>query len=458
MASITQLRPQAPGRPIDVLMSPIHGFLRVEAAAGVLLLACTLIAVVWANSPWSDGYHHFWHTDVSVEFGDHALSLSLAHFVNDALMAVFFFVVGLEIKRELLVGELASPRKAMLSIIAALGAMATPAVIFALSNAGTENVRGWAIPTATDIAFAVGVMAMLGKRVPLSLKVFLTALAIVDDIGAVIVIAIFYTSEISVFSFLVANGFLAASIVANRLGVRTPICYAVIGVLMWVFLLQSGVHATIGGVLMALTIPASMRINGEAFTNFARQAVKEFEDAGGDRDNIMTNDRRQAAVRGLQVACEYVQTPLNRLEHGLHPWVAYLIMPIFALANAGVTIGEGGVQALTTGAGLGIILGLAVGKPVGLVLSVWLAVKSGLCRLPEHATWRHIIGTGFLAGIGFTMSLFIANLAFRDHDTLDAAKLGILAGSLVSGVAGFLLLYTARRVGSDGEATPVDIH
>ncbi|MCL4209575.1 MAG: Na+/H+ antiporter NhaA [Phycisphaerales bacterium] len=440
MAHIPQLRPDVPGRPIDVLMSPIHGFLRVEAAAGVLLLVCTMFAVVWANSPWSESYHHFWHTDVSVEFGDHALTLSLAHFVNDALMAVFFFVVGLEIKRELLVGELASPRKAMLSIVAALGAMAAPALIFVLCNTGTENVRGWAIPTATDIAFAVGVMAMLGRRIPLSLKVFLTALAIVDDIAAVIVIALFYTSEISMFSFLVANGFLVASIIANRLGVRTPICYAVIGVLMWVFLLQSGVHATIGGVLMALTIPASMRINGEAFTIFARRAIKEFEDAGGDRDNIMTNERRQGAVRGLQVACEYVQTPLNRLEHGIHPWVAYLIMPVFALANAGVTIGDGAVGAITSGAGLGIVLGLVVGKPLGLILTVWLAVKSGLCKLPEGAAWRHIVGTGFLAGIGFTMSLFIANLAFRDHDTLDAAKMGILAGSLVSGVTGFLLL------------------
>jgi len=445
MSARTIPRAATDDRLIDRLLNPVHQFLRIEAAGGILLLGCTLVALVWANSPWAAGYEHFWHSDLTVSFGDRVFRMSLGHFVNDGLMAIFFFVVGLEIKRELLVGELASLRKASVPIAAAIGGMLAPALIYVIVIAarGGHGYQGWAVPMATDIAFALGVMAMLGRRVPLSLKVFLTALAIVDDIGAVIVIALFYTSEISFLALGLATGMIVVSAVANRLGVRTPLVYAGIGLVMWLLLLQSGVHATIGGVLLALTIPASMRIKGTKFSAFARSMVDTFDEAGGHEKDILTNPRRQSAVGALQQACEHVQTPLNRLEHGLHPWVAFTIMPIFALANAGINLGAGFGDAAGSGIGVGVALGLLLGKPLGVCLATFIAVKAGLGPMPEGATWRMIIGTGFLAGIGFTMSLFIANLGFGAAGELQLAKTGILAGSLIAGVIGFVVLRAA---------------
>jgi len=459
MVSHSRMQPGSPTRPIDTLMSPINRFLSEEPAGGILLLAATVIALAWANSPWGDTYEDFWHTYVSVSYGDYKLKMSLAHFVNDGLMAVFFFVVGLEIKRELLVGELASVRKAAIPIAAAIGGMAAPALVYVLFNldAGPDSLRGWAIPTATDIAFVVGVMAMLGRRVPLSLKVFVTALAIVDDIGAVLVIALFYTERLSLVAFGVANGFLALSIIANVLHVRTPIVYGIIGLFLWLFLLQSGVHATVGGVLMALTIPSRMRIDGARFLDFSREALNEFEDAGGRSEHIMTSRRRQESVQGLEDACEHVLTPLSRLEHMLHPWVIFLVMPIFALANAGVILGADAVDALGSGVGLGVAVGLFVGKPLGVVAATWIAIKLGVGELPTGSNWRQLLGAGCLAGIGFTMSLFIANLAFGDAPELQFAKMGILGGSLIAGVVGFILLRTAsgprERAGQPSEDT-----
>jgi NhaA family Na+:H+ antiporter len=440
-------------RPIDILLSPIQFFLRVQAAGGILLLACTAIALVWANSAWGDAYHDFWHTYLSVGFGDTSVKMSLAHFVNDGLMAIFFFVVGLEIKREMLVGELASLRKAAIPITAAVGGMLVPALIFFAFAGRGAGKEGWAIPMATDIAFAVGVMAMLGRRVPLALKVFLTALAIADDLGAVAVIAIFYGSDASYVTPMVetgpmlklagAGGLLVLSLVANLLGVRTPIVYAILGVFMWVMLLQSGVHATVGGVLLALTIPSKVRIDTGRFTTFARAAVDAFEKAGDADDHILTNPRRQSVVVGLEEACEHVQAPLGRLEHGLHRTVAFLIMPVFALANAGIPLGEGFGDAAGHGVGLGIGLGLLVGKPVGVVLFTWLALRLGLGQLPPGISMRQIVGAGFLAGIGFTMSLFITNLAYTEYGMLQLAKTSILVGSLVAGIVGFVILYTS---------------
>jgi NhaA family Na+:H+ antiporter len=444
-------------RPIDRIMSPIQRFLRIEAAGGILLLGATLVALVWANSPWAEGYHHFWHTKIEFGFGaDSPLEMSLAHFVNDGLMAVFFFVVGLEIKRELMVGELSSMRQAAMPLAAAVGGMIVPALIFVaiVLPSGRDGIEGWAIPMATDIAFAVGIMAMLGKRVSLSLKVFLTALAIVDDIGAVVVIATCYTSQILVVPLIIAGVMIATSLLANRLGIRTPLVYAILGLVMWLALLESGVHATIGGVLLALTIPTKMRIRGHYFVEFATQALEKFREAGGDEDDIITNPQRQSAVHGLEQACEAVQTPLNRLEHGLHTWVAFLIMPIFALANAGVTLGAGFGDAVGTGVGLGVALGLLIGKPAGILLATWAAVKTGLADLPAGSSFKQIVGAGFLAGIGFTMSLFIANLAYRgegEEGTLQLAKTGILCGSLVAGIVGFILLRTGAPPDVDTE-------
>ncbi|MHC4786818.1 MAG: Na+/H+ antiporter NhaA [Planctomycetota bacterium] len=439
------IAPPTDRRAIDRFLSPLVEFTRLEAAGGILLLICTAVAVAWANSPWRGSYFDFWHMPVAIEIGSLRLSESLAHWVNDGLMAIFFFVVGLEIKRELLVGELASPRKAAIPVAAAVGGMAVPALVYALVNFGGNGMAGWAIPAATDIAFALGIMALLGKRVPLSLKVFLMALAIVDDIGAVLVIAFFYTSDVSWSALGAAGAVLALLVVANILHVRKPIVYVALGLLLWVAFLLSGIHATLAGVLLAFTIPSQFRIRGADFIAFSRHALDEFERAGGNENDLITNQARQRWVHGLEMACEHVDTPLLRLEHALVPWVALAIMPIFALANAGVEIGGGIVPALGSRISLGIILGLVLGKQIGIMGCTWLAVRLGLGTLPEGLTWKHIYATSWLAGIGFTMSLFIAYLGFGEGEQLVLSKYGILAGSLAAGVVGYVLLRLATR-------------
>jgi NhaA family Na+:H+ antiporter len=441
------IAPPSDRRAVDRLLSPLAEFMRIEAAGGILLLAATAAALVWANSPWRQSYHDIWHTPLAIEIGSFVLSESLAHWVNDGLMAIFFFVVGLEIKRELLVGELASRRKAAIPIAAAVGGMAVPALVYVLVNLGGDGMAGWAIPSATDIAFALGVMALLGKRVPLTLKVFLTALAIVDDIGAVLVIALFYTSDISLVALAAAGALLALLVVANLLHVRKPVVYAALGVFLWLAFLQSGVHATIAGVVLAFTIPSRFRIRGADFIAFSRQALDEFERAGGNENDIMTNQARQKWLHGLEMACEHVDTPLLRLEHALIPWVSFVIMPVFALANAGVEIGGGFVPALGSRISLGIILGLVLGKQIGITLFTWLAVRLGLGSLPEGVTWKQVYATGWLAGIGFTMSLFIANLGFGAGEQLEMSRIGILCGSLLAGLIGYILLRLATRPG-----------
>jgi NhaA family Na+:H+ antiporter len=427
-------------RPIDRLLSPIREFLRIEAAGGILLIAATVIALVWANSPWAQSYDDFWHIPITVGIGSFQLSHTLAHWVNDGLMVIFFFVVGLEIKREMLVGELASPRKAAIPIAAAVGGMVAPALIYVAINAGGPAIGGWAIPCATDIAFALGVMAMLGKRVPVQLKVFLMALAIVDDIGAVLIIAFFYTSDLQWVALAAGAGVVVLLVAANALHVRQPAVYAFLGVLLWIAVLESGVHATLAGVVLAFTIPSKFRIQGHDFVMFARKAIDEFEAAGGDENDHMTNAERQRWVDGLEQACEHVQTPLLRLEHFLHPISSFFIVPVFALANAGVSIGVGVSEALMTRVSLGIILGLVLGKQVGIMLFTWLAVKLNLGSLGEGVGWKQVYAASWLAGIGFTMSIFIAALGFGSGEQLYAAKIGVLAGSLVSGVVGYTLL------------------
>ncbi len=436
----------APSRPIDWLLSPFQEFLRIEAAGGILLLATTAIALIWANSPWAQSYHDFWHIPVTVGIGSFQLSYSLSHWVNDGLMVIFFFVVGLEIKRELLVGELASPRKAAIPIAAAIGGMAVPALMYAVVNAGEPSLKGWAIPCATDIAFALGVLAMLGKRVPVQLKIFLMALAIVDDIGAVLIIAVFYTSEVSVTALGAAAIILVLLVAANLLHVRRITVYGVLGVLLWVAVLESGVHATIAGVVLAFTIPSKFRIQGADFVGFARKAIDEFEQAGGNENDCMFNRQRQRWVHSLETACEHVQTPLVRFEHGLHPWTSFVIVPIFAMANAGVTFGAGVGDALTTRISIGIILGLVLGKQAGIMLFTWLAVKLRLGSLADEINWKQVYAASWLAGIGFTMSIFIAYLGFGEGtENLDTAKIGVLAGSLIAGVTGFVLLRAFTR-------------
>jgi Na+:H+ antiporter, NhaA family len=430
--------------PIEQLLLPFQNFVKAEASSGILLILCTVIALVWANSPWAGIYTGLWQNKLTVGLGSFTLSKSLLLWINDGLMTVFFFVVGLEIKREILVGELASTRQAMLPITAALGGMIFPALLFVGFNAGQPSAPGWGIPMATDIAFALGILSLLGKRVPLSLKVFLTAVAIVDDIGAVLVIAVFYTAEIAWLNLVIGTGFLAVLIIANRVGVRQPLIYALLGIGLWLAFLKSGVHTTVAGVLLAMTIPSRTRINANEFLVRGRFFLDEFERSGAAGKSILTNKEQRAAVQALETACQQVEAPLQRLEHTLHPWVAYAIMPLFALANAGVSLGGNLAGALAEPAALGIIAGLVVGKQVGITLAVWLLAKSRIGARPTGVTWRHIYGASWLAGIGFTMSLFIASLAFGDTPLLATAKVGILAASLIAAVIGWLILRGAQ--------------
>lgn len=429
--------------PIEKLTYPIHEFLHQQASGGILLIIATVIALAWANSPFAESYYHMWHTYIKIDIGGVGLNYSLHHWINDGLMVIFFFVVGLEIKRELLVGELSTAKKAALPIAAALGGMIFPAIIYSVFNLGSESASGWGIPMATDIAFVVGILALLGNRVPLALKIFILALAIVDDLGAVLVIAIFYTSNISVTSLFIAGGLIILLIAMNRMGVRSLLMYTLVGVALWLAFLKSGVHATVAGVLLAFTIPVSSRINTMKFKKETETLIKDFDNAGEHGEDVLTNSERLSIIDKIENNCEKILTPLQRFEHGLHPWVSFFIMPVFALANAGVTIGSGLSSALTHPVSIGIILGLFLGKQIGIFGFSYLAVKLKLASEPEGVSWKKIYAASVLAGIGFTMSLFIANLAFNSPELLNISKVGILTGSLLSGIVGFIILKSA---------------
>ncbi len=431
--------------PIERALYPLRAFMHAEASGGIVLIIAALAALIWANSPWSDSYTSLWETKVTIGPAGFQLSETMLHWVNDGLMAIFFFVVGLEIKREVLVGELASMRQAAVPAAAALGGMLVPAMIYVAITAGRNGANGWGIPMATDIAFALGVLALLGRRVPDSLRIFLTALAIVDDLGAVLVIAIFYTSEIAWGPLGAAAVFLIALVALNRLGARKPLTYAIVGIGLWVALLQSGVHATIAGILLALTIPARNYVDTDEFSRRASKALDDFAKAGESGTQTLTNAEQQAALSEIEDLSARVQSPLQRLEHALHPWVAFVIVPLFALANAGAKLGGGTgfFQPVT----IGVLAGLVIGKQIGITGACWIAARSGIARLPRGMTWWHVYGAAWLGGIGFTMSLFIASLGFGEGSLLDSAKLGILAASLVAGIGGWTILWgTSRRM------------
>jgi len=426
--------------PIEKILRPFQVFLHAEASGGILLLICTVIALVWANTPFAESYFHLWHTNISIQIGDFVLSHSLHHWINDGLMAIFFFVVGLEIKREFLVGELSSAQKAALPVAGALGGMIFPALIYTLFNFGTEGSSGWGIPMATDIAFVIGILALLGPKVPIGLKIFLIALAIADDIGAVLVIAIFYTSDISFLSLLIGAGFIVLLIAANLLGIKNLLIYTILGFGLWLAFLYSGVHATVAGVLLAFTIPATSRINSKEFMEEGEKLIRDFDLAGEEVESTFTNEERLIAAQALETNVKKVMTPLSRFESGLHPWVSFFIMPLFALANAGVSLQGDLIEAITNQISTGIILGLFLGKQSGIFICSWLAIKLKIAAKPEGVSWSKIYAAGILAGIGFTMSLFIANLAFTEQSLLDISKVGILSASLISGIIGFIVL------------------
>jgi NhaA family Na+:H+ antiporter len=413
------------------LISPVERFLSIEASSGILLLASALVALIWANSPWHSTYEALLHTPIGLRLGPFAFERDIHFWINDGLMVVFFFVVGLEIKRELHAGELSEARRAALPALAALGGMLVPAGIYFLFNVGTPAVSGWGVPMATDIAFAVGILALLGKRVAPALRILLLALAVIDDLGAIAVIALFYSSGISVAGLTIAAAGLALIVIMQKLGVRSPWAYVIPGIVTWAGALASGVHPTIAGVVIGLLTPVRAWFGPDQFVARASAAIDAVRADGTARDD----HHLHARLSDLNVARQETLAPVERLQHSLHGWVAFLIMPVFALANAGVSLGDADLSEGGTSVLIGVILGLVLGKPIGVIGFSWLAVRTGLAALPSGVRWSAVTVVGLVAGIGFTMALFIATLAFPPGRLIEVA-LGILLASLGAGIVG----------------------
>jgi NhaA family Na+:H+ antiporter len=426
----------------DQIFKPTQRFFRKEAASSILLIAATIMALIWINSSIGETYHSFWHTEVSFAFGHFHISKTLVHWINDGFMSLFFFTVGLEIKREILVGELATPKKALLPVIAALGGMIVPGLIYAALNIGLPTISGWGVPVATDIAFALGAVAVFGRRLPVGLRIFLAAFAIADDLGAVVIIAIFYTKEI-VWSYLIISLFLILGLaVANFLWIRWTLVYAILGLAVWFFVLGSGIHPTIAGVIVSLFVPARGRYDTDNFLQNVRKITEKFEcEDQSCGYSILLNQEHMHAVQALELACHDVETPLQRLMHALHPWVAFLILPFFAMGNTGLTFhGIVFSEMVSNTVITGIIFGLVFGKPLGVMLFSYVSVKTGIASLPQGVRWSHIFGGAMLGGIGFTMSLFLADLSFSEPQILNYARIAILTGSIFSAVIGMTFL------------------
>ncbi|HEX2562731.1 MAG TPA: Na+/H+ antiporter NhaA [Acidimicrobiales bacterium] len=416
------------------LIRPLVDFLHTEAAGGVALVVATIVALVWANSPWDASYNDLWSTDLAVTLGSWELDLDLREWVNDGLMVLFFFVVGLEIKRELVEGELRDRRRAMLPVCAALGGMLAPALIYVAFNAGGPGSKGWGIPMATDIAMAVGVMSLMGSRVSPSLKLFVLALAIVDDIGAIVVIAVFYTDDIEGWALLAACGLVLAVAVMRRAGVRSTAAYAVAGVVLWLALHESGIHATLAGVVLGLMTPTQPIRRPDLIDAAELADVSSYQ-----------------AARQTATAAREAVSVVEWLEHLLHPWTSFVVVPLFALANAGIPLsGTAIADALTSSVAGGIVVGLVVGKVVGITGATWLANRLRIVRLPGDTTWSGIVGVSALAGIGFTVSIFVTGLAFGGDPLEDQAKVAILAASLLASALGSTVIVAGARRGSLG--------
>lgn len=426
------------------IIKPFQEFFKTEAKGGILLFVAALLAMVMANTSAREFYHQIWETPLTFALGGLRIESSFQHLINEGLMTIFFFLVGLEIKRELLVGELSTTKKAMLPVIAAAGGMVVPALIYTSMNLGGPGQHGWAIPMATDIAFALGCLALLGRGLPAQLVIFLTALAIIDDIAAILVIAAFYTDQISMPALASVVALVGAAFVMNKMSVHRTLPYVIVGIALWFAMLKSGVHVTLSGVLMAMTIPATTTIGNSAFALTIREQLSFFtgekKDARADHIDL-DYERKQMIIQKMERACHDIEAPLQRIEHYLHPWVVYLIMPLFAFANAGVEISLGALGRLTTDpVFLGVIFGLVLGKQIGVFGFSWLSVRAGFTALPRGVGWGHIYGVSVVAGIGFTMSLFIGMLAFDSDGLLESAKIGILVASFISGLFGFWVL------------------
>jgi len=409
------------------------------------LFLTTLLALVWANA-FAASYHGFWHTELSISIGHFQITKSLLEWIDEALMTLFFFTVGLEIKREMLVGELASPKKALLPVMAAIGGMLFPAAIYLVFNFGAPSAHGWGIPMATDIAFSLAVLAIMGKRVPMGLKVFLSAFAIADDLGAVLIIALFYTQSI-VWNYLaVSIFFLAGLALASFFWIRWTWLYALLGIGIWLAILGSGIHATVAGVVVAMFIPAKSRHDTDTFLNRVRNDLDQFEcEPGSCGYSILLNPRHLNACQDIELGCHELLTPMQRLEHDLQPWIVFVILPLFALANAGFALkGMDLYHAISHPVTLGVMIGLVVGKPLGILLFTYLGYKGLRAPLPSGVNWSHIVGASMLGGIGFTMSIFISGLSFSSAEFVEFSKLGIFLGSLIAAVSGLVVLSLGR--------------
>ncbi len=435
-----KLRPKTPSQ---VIAKPFVRFASLESSGGIVMLISTVIALLLANSPLQQLYENILQVNFSFLLGSFKLSEPLLFWVNDGLMALFFLVVGLEIKREILEGELSSFKKSALPVMAALGGMIVPALIFAAINFGKPTVHGWGIPVATDIAFSLGVLTLLGKRIPLGLKAFVAALAIADDIGGVLVIALFYTSNISLNAVYFGLAITILLIIANRLGASHPAPYFILGGFLWLAFVASGIHATLAGVLLALLIPAHSRINTREFIDRQQLLIEKLKPSISKK--ALSHEEYQATMNELGELTKQLETPMHRLSRLLLPTVTFFVVPVFALANAGVNI-TGNISSFATSPiTIGVLLGLFFGKQLGIFTFTFLAVKSGLGALPGSVTWKHIYGAGIVCGIGFTVAMFLANISYTDSDLITQAKMGILAASLISGIAGYLFLKLTSR-------------
>ena len=421
--------------------TPFEHFIHAQTTTGLILMFMTILALIFANSPLTESYAHFFHTVIDFDVGEWELSHTLHHWINDGLMAIFFFVIGLEIKREILVGELSNMKVALLPILAAIGGMVFPALIYLSINSGTQGAVGWGIPMATDIAFAISALVLLGKRVPPALVTFLVALAIVDDLGAVLVIALFYTEQIHTFPLALAGGAFLIMVAFNRFGIHMILPYFIVGLFMWFFMLESGVHATIAGVIAALSIPSKPKLSPVGFRKGAKKLLDEYDTYPIDTKHGM-NERQKAILLKLESNINAISTPAARLERDLHLPVALVVIPLFALANAGIAIDFSSIgTTIMEPVSMGIMGGLILGKVLGIFGVAWLAIKLKIASLPQDSSLNQIFGVAFLGGIGFTMSIFVADLAFINNpELIFQAKVGILAASLFAGLFGYFWL------------------
>lgn len=428
--------------PIIRIISPLQRFIHKEASGSRVLLLCVLIGLIWINLPFGDSYTNFWNTYIGFSIGSYDFHQSLLHWINDGLMAIFFFLIGLELKRELIVGGLTDLKEASLSIIAAIGGMILPAIIYLIFNPPrSEGANGWGIPISTDIAISLGILALFSYNIPRKLKLLLTSIAIIDDIGAILIIAIFYSSQIQWIFLLVSALIIIGLYSFNRIGVRKNIVYIIPGILLWFFIFQSGIHSTLSGILLAITIPATKRIDVDEFQEITTKTLGYISEIDLSEGDTVVYSRYKASIKALEEGFSNILTPLELIEHKLINWVVFFIVPLFGLANSGIAFSSLSSESFSANIFLGVFLGLLIGKPLGMITFSYIYSKTKFFNLPTNVNWLQLIGIGFLAGIGFTMSNFIASLAFQATDNLlDTAKIGILLASVISALIGYLII------------------